>query len=120
MFKKSREKKGRRKRFSLSYKLILIMLLISLIPLAISALLNISSSSGALEESNFNQLSAIKTIKANQIEDFFSERFGDINVLSNTPIIKESLLSKGEPTYVPLLPIIFSVAVVPDLSSKGQ
>jgi methyl-accepting chemotaxis protein len=68
----------------------LIMMVISLVPLAISAYLNISGSGGALEEANFNQLNAIKTIKANQIENFFAERKGDISVLSGTPIVKES------------------------------
>src|SRR6056297_542124 len=91
MLKKNNKNRHKKKNFSLSYKLILIMLIISLIPLGISGFLNITSSSGALEEANFNQLSAIKTIKANQIENFFAERQGDISVLSNTPIIKESL-----------------------------
>jgi len=67
------------------------MMVISLVPLAISAYLNISGSGGALEEANFNQLNAIKTIKANQIENFFAERKGDISVLSNTPVVKESV-----------------------------
>jgi len=88
MFKQEEEKFNTS--LSLSYKLILIMLVISLVPLAISAYLNISGSGGALEEANFNQLNAIKTIKANQIENFFAERKGDISVLSGTPIVKES------------------------------
>ena len=91
MFKKSKKNKSKKKGLSLSYKLIFIMLVISLIPLGISGFLNIRSTSNALEEANFNQLSAIKTIKANQIESFFSERKGDINVLSNTPVIKEAI-----------------------------
>lgn len=84
-------KKNKNKGVSLSYKLILIMLAISLIPLAISAYLNITGSSAALEEATFHELEAIKTIKANQIESFFAERRGDVSVLSSTPIIRDSL-----------------------------
>ena len=91
MFKKGKKRISKKKGLSLSYKLIFIMLVISLIPLGISAFLSMRSSSQALEEANFNQLSAIKTIKANQIESFFAERSGDISVLSSTPIIKDSL-----------------------------
>src|SRR6056297_3567042 len=91
MFKKGKKRISKKKGLSLSYKLIFIMLVISLIPLGISAFLSMRSSSQALEEANFNQLSAIKTIKANQIESFFAERSGDISVLSSTPIIRNSL-----------------------------
>ncbi|MFW5987921.1 MAG: methyl-accepting chemotaxis protein [bacterium] len=87
----NKKKKNKTKGLSLSYKLILIMLAISLIPLAISAYLNITGSGSALEEATFHELEAVKTIKANQIESFFAERQGDVSVLSNTPIIKDSL-----------------------------
>ena len=86
----NKENKSKTKGLSLSYKLILIMLAISLIPLAISGYLNIRGSGNALEESYFKELNAIKTIKANQIESFFAERQGDINVLSNTPVVKDA------------------------------
>ena len=87
----NKENKSKTKGLSLSYKLILIMLAISLIPLAVSGYLNIRGSENALKEAGFKELNAIKTIKANQIESFFAERQGDINVLSNTPIIKDAL-----------------------------
>ncbi|MFP4022005.1 MAG: methyl-accepting chemotaxis protein [Halanaerobium sp.] len=87
----NKKKKTKTKGLSLSYKLILIMLAISLIPLAISAYLNITGSGSALKEATFHELEAVKTIKANQIESFFAERQGDVSVLSNTPIIKDSL-----------------------------
>lgn len=79
------------KGLSLNYKMILIMLLISLVPLLIFAYLNINNSKEALENSTFNQLNAIKTIKANQIESFFEERRADINVLAATPIVNQAL-----------------------------
>ncbi len=91
MFKRKDDNHNSKNGLSLSYKLILIMLAVSLIPLATSAYLNISGSGEALEESNFHELNAIKTIKANQIEGFFAEKRGGIKVLSNTPIIKDAL-----------------------------
>lgn len=87
MLKKENKTEG----LSLSYKLVLIMLAISLIPLSISAYLNLTGSGEALKETSFKQLTAIRTIKANQIESFFAERKADISVLSETPIIKESV-----------------------------
>ncbi|MFP4022088.1 MAG: methyl-accepting chemotaxis protein, partial [Halanaerobium sp.] len=76
---------------SLGYKLIFIMLAVSLIPLAILGFLTINQSSDALQTGNFDQLSAVRTIKSNQIESFLAERQGDITVLSNTPVIIEAL-----------------------------
>jgi len=63
------------------------MLAISLIPIALLGYIITNQSSQALREANFNQLNSIRINKANQIESFYSERKGDVNVLSNTPIV---------------------------------
>ncbi|TDQ06167.1 methyl-accepting chemotaxis protein [Halanaerobium saccharolyticum] len=85
MFKKTEEKSSFR--FNLNYKLIFIMLAISLIPIALLGYIITNQSSQALREANFNQLNSIRINKANQIESFYSDRKGDVNVLSNTPIV---------------------------------
>jgi len=85
LFKKTEEKSSFR--FNLNYKLIFIMLAISLIPIALLGYIITNQSSQALREANFNQLNSIRINKANQIESFYSERKGDVNVLSNTPIV---------------------------------
>ncbi|PUU89429.1 MAG: methyl-accepting chemotaxis protein [Halanaerobium sp.] len=85
MFKKTEEKSSFR--FKLNYKLIFIMLAISLIPIALLGYIITNQSSQALREANFNQLNSIRINKANQIESFYSDRKGDVNVLSNTPIV---------------------------------
>ncbi len=84
---KNREQK---RRFSLNYKLIFIMLAISLIPIAILGYLITNQSSDALEEANFNQLDSVRINKANQIETFYNDRKGDVNVLGNTPIVMDA------------------------------
>ncbi|MFW6229686.1 MAG: methyl-accepting chemotaxis protein, partial [Halanaerobium sp.] len=86
--KAEREKTGG---ISLSYKLIIIMLAVSLIPLAILGYLTINQSRDALQKKNFAELSAVRAIKSNQIEDFLAERQGDVTVLGNTPVIKDAL-----------------------------
>ena len=89
MFKKREKEKV--SGISLSYKLIFIMLVVSLIPLAILGYLTINQSSDALQKSNFDQLSAVRAIKSNQIESFLSERQGDVTVLANTPVVSDAL-----------------------------
>lgn len=63
-------KKDRASGISLSYKFIFIMLAVSLIPLAILGYLTINQSTDALQKSNFDQLSAVRAIKSNQIKSF--------------------------------------------------
>jgi methyl-accepting chemotaxis protein len=87
LINKNREQK---RRFSLNYKLIFIMLAISLIPIAILGYLITNQSSQALEEANFNQLDSIRINKANQIETYYKDRKADVNVLSDTPIIVDA------------------------------
>ena len=41
-------------------------------------------SSSALEQQAFAQLTAVREIKKSQIEDYFSERKGDIEILAET------------------------------------
>ncbi|WP_234978090.1 methyl-accepting chemotaxis protein [Halanaerobium kushneri] len=72
---------------SLNYKLIFIMLAISLIPITLLGYVITNQSSEALREANFNQLDSIRTNKANQIETFYNDIKGDVEVLSRTPII---------------------------------
>lgn len=85
MFKRKEKKSSFR--LNLNYKLIFIMLAISLIPIALLGYIITNQSSEALREANFNQLNSIRINKANQIESFYSDRKGDVDVLSNTPIV---------------------------------
>nr|CRH05067.1 putative Methyl-accepting chemotaxis protein [Candidatus Magnetococcus massalia] len=62
-------------------KLIGLMLGATLIPLIIVGLLSASLSTDALMEKSFSQLTAVREIKKKQLEKFFGERQGDMNVL---------------------------------------
>ncbi len=64
-------------------RLITLFLLVGLIPMGISAWQNMEKSAAALEVETQNKLSAIGTIKAGQIEGWFGERFGDVEVLGS-------------------------------------
>ncbi len=65
-------------------KLITAFLLIGILPLLISSYISSSHSSQALTTARFNQLSGVREIKKSQIESFFHERKGDMEVLLET------------------------------------
>ncbi len=65
-------------------KLIASFLAIGIIPLLISGFISSHHSSTALKNASFNQLTGVREIKKTQIENFFKERQGDMNVLMET------------------------------------
>ncbi|MEE4359392.1 MAG: methyl-accepting chemotaxis protein [Desulfococcaceae bacterium] len=65
-------------------KLIGLFLLTGLLPLFIVGAWSSKLATDALMEKSFNQLEAIREIKKNQIEKYFSERKGDMGVLVET------------------------------------
>lgn len=69
---------------SLKAKLLIILLLVGIVPFGLGALISIESASSSLEKQAFNQLESIKAIKKSQVENYFKERHGDMNVLMET------------------------------------
>lgn len=65
----------------LNHKLMATFLVLALVPLLTYALLSINRASNALEQQAFNQLETLRSLKASQIEDFFSGRQNDMGVL---------------------------------------
>jgi len=65
-------------------KLLVLFLLVGLIPLAIVGWWSARLASDSLMDSAYNQLKAMRDVKKNQIESYFSERNGDMKVLANT------------------------------------
>jgi len=76
-------------------KLITMFLLVGILPLAIAAWLSYGKSGAALEDANnqsaealekqaYAQLTAMRDVKKGQIEQYFSERKGDMGVLTET------------------------------------
>ena len=72
------------KNVPMKIKLIGLMLLISLIPLIITAYFSAKSASDALIAGSFNQLNAMRSVKQKQISSFMGEREGDLGVLLET------------------------------------
>ena len=72
------------KDISMQPKLITLMLLIGVIPLAVVAWLSTESAKEKLLEASYNQLTSMREVKRSQIERFFDEREGDLKVLAET------------------------------------
>ena len=68
---------------SLTPKLIGLFLAFSLIPLAGFGFWSIENLKNKLLEANYNQLESIRELKKGQLESYFSERQGDMQVLSD-------------------------------------
>jgi len=69
---------------ALGKKLMILFLLVGVIPFAVTAIVALWKSSGALEKQSYNQLTCVREIKKKQIETFFGERKGDMGVLTET------------------------------------
>jgi len=69
---------------NLKHKLMITFLSIALIPTIVVGLISSYISSSSLEKQAFSQLTAVREIKKSQVEDYFSERKGDIEILAET------------------------------------
>jgi methyl-accepting chemotaxis protein len=74
----------RLKDMNLKPKLIMLFLLVGIIPLAVVGFWATQLSTDALMESSYGQLNAMREVKSTQINNYFSERRGDLQVLVNT------------------------------------
>lgn len=68
----------------LKHKLLLIFFSITLIPIFLTALSASLIASNALEQQRFDQLTAVREGKKSQIQDYFTARRNDIELLSHT------------------------------------
>ena len=73
------------KQMTLSKKLTLSMLMISILPLAITSFILLSKASDSLKQQAFNQLESVREIKKGQVEDYFSVIEKQIITLAETP-----------------------------------
>jgi methyl-accepting chemotaxis protein len=69
---------------NLKHKLLITFLSIALIPTIAVGLIASYISSSALEKQAFSQLISVREIKKSQVEDYFAERKGDIEILAAT------------------------------------
>ena len=82
----------------LKYKMLSSFLGLGLLPALLVSLLSIQISSNSLTSQAYNQLTSIRAIKQSQIESYFAERKGDLDMLSENvkrmmPVETESDLS---------------------------
>ena len=75
------------KKVKLSIKLIISFLLVGVLPTIFIGLTSLSKSKNALNESIQSQLNSMKETKSKKIEQYFSERKGDMGVLIETAAI---------------------------------
>jgi methyl-accepting chemotaxis protein len=84
------------KKISISTKMTVLFLLLSLVPLAILSFISITTASNALEIEKESKLTAIRDIKKMQIETFFTERFADIDILARRNAVINALVELEE------------------------
>ncbi|MDH5784667.1 MAG: methyl-accepting chemotaxis protein [Chromatiales bacterium] len=72
------------KNMKLRSKLMLAFLVVGLVPFAVSAVIMITQSAAALEKSKFDEITAIRQLKLNQINGFMKETKSDLAVLNET------------------------------------
>jgi len=65
-------------------KLVTAFLLIGIVPLLFIGIFSSQKAGTALSKASFNQLAGVRAIKKSQIENFFAERKGDMQVLMET------------------------------------
>ncbi len=65
-------------------RLTIAFMLVGLIPFAVLGFVTLTNASDALSRQSFNQLESVRGIKRAQIEKFFAERRGDMEVLVRT------------------------------------
>ncbi len=73
---------------SLKIRLVGLFLLVGLVPVLGVGIISVNKTSDALSHETQNKLSAIREIKANQLEAWFGERRGDLKVLSAMPTVR--------------------------------
>lgn len=78
-------------RLGLLGKLLFMVITITVVSIVISTLITFTSMQNSIENIHFNKLKNIRTIKKNQIEDFFRERLNNINILSKSVAVQEGL-----------------------------
>lgn len=71
-------------KMKLTHKLTLVFLIIGILPAFVIGLFSFNLASTGLTEQAFNQLKAVREIKKTQIESFFAERRGDMEMLVET------------------------------------
>ncbi len=84
---------------SIATKLIILFLLMGIGSTIIVGVYSYYSARNSLIDRTFDQLTSIRVVKKNRIEDFFSDRFRDISLFSKTNELKKMTISIDKRLY---------------------
>lgn len=84
------------KDIKLGTKLLLVMLVLGVVPAAVTVTMARHKTSGALEQASQDKLEAVRSIKMGQIEGWFAEREGDASVLSSLREVADAVARYGQ------------------------
>lgn len=73
----------------LSQKLVVAFLLVGLVPLVVSSLLSLNRSNNELEQQVFDKLSAVRSLKAHEIQSYFEANVANVDTLTETVLVWE-------------------------------
>jgi len=68
----------------LSQKLVVAFLLVGLVPVIVSSLLSLNRSNNELEQQVFDKLSAVRSLKAHEIQSYFEANVANVDTLTET------------------------------------
>ncbi len=77
-------------------KLIGAFMICGIVPLVAVAYFSIQKANEGMMKQAFNQLQAVRQIKANQIESFFEDRINDLEALADNPYTKFAMIELGK------------------------
>ena len=77
--------------WGLKVKFIVALLAVGVIPFMVLGFVSHGTAVNALSDQAFNQYKSIRDLKKSQIELFFSDRMGDVDMLAHTPYVIEAI-----------------------------
>jgi len=80
-------------KMKIKWKLLSIILILTLIPLTVVSVLSFQKAQQALSTKSFDQLTSLNEVKKGQIESYFNERYGDLEFLSHSLEVKGGALA---------------------------
>lgn len=84
------------KDIKLKPKLIALLLLVGIIPLALVGYWSVRTASDSLMRKTYDHLTSVRKMKKTQIERFFQERLGDVRVLAKSDFTRQAMEELGQ------------------------
>ncbi len=79
------------KNMKLGTKLIATLLAVGIVPLFLVGIISVTKFSNTLSDQSFNQLSALRETKKQQVENLFTVMEGQLHVIKDNPYVQESI-----------------------------